>query len=152
MRYGRFGETVPSASQLDWYNAEGETMTIDDWNDASQRTLQFLAASTPEFEAFNRILLVVHAYETEVEVMFPEHAGVDDYELLWDSAREEPDGDLHTRHLPGDRLAMSPQSMRLYRAHGEPAAAADAPGVDTDVNALPDDDDAESPEVRAERR
>ena len=46
---------------------------------------------------------------------------------------------------------MSPQSMRLYRAHGEPTAAADAAGVDTDVDALPDADDAESPEVRAER-
>lgn len=152
VRYGRFGETVPSASQLDWYNAEGETMTIDDWNDASQRTLQFLAASTPEFEAFNRILLVVHAHETGTEVLLPEHAGVDGYELLWDSAREEPDGDLHTRHLPGEWLRMSPQSMRLYRAHGEPTAAADAAGVDTDVDALPDADDAESPEVRAERR
>ena len=37
----------------------------------------------------------MHAYETETEVLLPEHAGVDDYELLWDSAREEPDGDLH---------------------------------------------------------
>jgi glycogen operon protein len=132
VRYGRFGERVPSASQMDWYNAEGETMTIDQWNDPSQRTLQFLAASTPEFEGFNRILLVVHASETDAEVLLPAHPGVDDYELLWDSAREEPDGDLGTRHRPGERLGMAPQSMRLFRAHGEPAPVlVDAAAGDT---------------------
>lgn len=136
--YGRFGERVPSASQMDWYNARGETMTIDHWNDPSQRTLQFLAASTPEFEEFNRILLVVHASESDTEVLLPGHPGVDDYELLWDSAREEPDGDLHTRHLPGERLPMSPQSMRLFRANGEPAPVlVDAASESTD-DGMPD--------------
>ncbi|WP_438855681.1 glycogen debranching protein GlgX [Agromyces sp. M3QZ16-3] len=121
VRYGRFGERVPSASQMDWYNAAGETMTIEHWHDPSQRTLQFLAASTPEFEGFNRILLVVHASEREVEVLLPEHPGVDDYELLWDSALDEPGGELGARFEPGTRLAMTPQSMRLFRASGDPA-------------------------------
>jgi glycogen operon protein len=120
------------------YNAEGETMTIDQWNDPSQRTLQFLAASTPEFEGFNRILLVVHASETDAEVLLPAHPGVDDYELLWDSAREEPDGDLGTRHRPGDLLGMSPQSMRLFRAHGEPAPVLVDAAADDTANGIPD--------------
>lgn len=138
VRYGRFGEHVPSASQMDWYNARGETMTIDHWNDPSQRTLQFLAASTPEFEDFNRILLVVHASETDAEVLLPRHPGVDDYELLWDSAREEPDGDLGARHLPGERLAMSPQSMRLFRAHGAPAPVVLDAAVEDTADGAPD--------------
>ncbi|RXZ45867.1 glycogen debranching protein GlgX [Agromyces binzhouensis] len=121
VRYGRFGESVPSASQMDWYNADGETMTIEHWHDPSQRTLQFLAASTPEFEDFNRILLVVHASEREVEVLLPDHPGVDDYELLWDSAVDEPGDELGARHEPGTRLLMTPQSMRLFRASGDPA-------------------------------
>ena len=144
VRYGRFGERVPSASQLDWYNARGETMTIDHWNDPSQRTLQFLAASTPEFEEFNRILLVVHASETDAEVLLPEHPGVDDYELLWDSAREEPDGDLGTRHVPGERLGMAPQSMRLFRANGEPAPVL----VDAAADDIADGFPGTAPEVR----
>lgn len=155
VRYGRFGETVPSASQMDWYNADGDTMTIDHWNDASHRTLQFVAASTPEFEEFNRILLVVHASETDAEVLLPDHPGVDDYELLWDSSREAPDGDAGARFGPGERMTVEPQSMRLFRANGEPSpgpadAAASATG--TDVDALPDADDSVSPEERAERR
>ncbi len=90
VRFGRLGETTPSASQMDWFNAEGTTMTIDDWNSPGERTLQYLAASTPEFEAFNRILLVVHAHEEATEVVLPAHAGVTGYTLLWDSAGEEP--------------------------------------------------------------
>ncbi|WP_353828403.1 glycogen debranching protein GlgX [Agromyces sp. SYSU T0242] len=121
VRYGRFGEHVPSASQMDWYNADGRTMTIEHWNDPGQRTLQFLAASTPEFEDFNRILLVVHASETVAEVLLPEHPGVDAYELLWDSADERPGAGLGARREPGTAMPMSPQSMRLYLAHGDPA-------------------------------
>ena len=60
---------------MDWFNAEGTTMTIDDWNSPEERTLQYLAASTPEFEAFNRILLVVHAHEEPTEVVLPDARG-----------------------------------------------------------------------------
>ncbi|QEO15767.1 glycogen debranching protein GlgX [Agromyces intestinalis] len=117
VRYGRFGETVPSASQMDWYNADGETMTIDDWNSPAERTLQYLAASTPEHEPFNRILLVVHARDAETEVILPEHEGVDHYTLLWDSASETP-ATAAEEQRPGDRVEVSGLSMQLYRADG----------------------------------
>ena len=118
MRFGRFGETTPSASQMDWFNAEGTTMTIDDWHSPEERTLQYLAASTPEFEAFNRILLVVHAHEEPTEVVLPEHAGVTGYTRLWDSAGEEPVDDQSTTH-PASAITVPPLSMHLFRAHGD---------------------------------
>jgi glycogen debranching enzyme GlgX len=116
VRFGRFGEKTPSASQMEWFNADGTTMTIDDWNSPEERTLQYLAASTPEFEAFNRILLIVHAHESDVEVVLAEHAGVSAYTLLWDSADEAPT-DAATDHAPGERITMAGPSMRLFRAH-----------------------------------
>jgi glycogen operon protein len=104
---------------MDWFTPEGTTMTIDDWHSPEQRTLQYLAASTPEFEAFNRILLVVHAHESEVPVVLPEHVDVTGYELLWDSAHDHP-AEVHAiQRKPGQLITMSPQSMRLFRAHGE---------------------------------
>ena len=99
-------------------------MTIDDWNSPAERTLQFLAASTPEFEEFNRILLVVHARESETEVVLPVHEGVTGYTLLWDSADEAPadsesGGDAAADpHAPGERISMTGPSMRLFRADG----------------------------------
>ncbi|MCU1417064.1 MAG: glgX [Schumannella sp.] len=116
VRFGRFGERIPSASQMDWYNKQGLSMSLEDWDSPAERTLQYLAASTPEFEEFNRILLVVHGLETTVTVTLPEHEGVAGYTLLWDSSRDDLSG-LDAEHVPGEELELGPTSMRLYRAH-----------------------------------
>jgi len=114
--FGRFGETVPSATQMDWYNKEGLEMTDDDWDSAAERTLQYLAASTPEVEDFNRILLVVHGLEDDVTVTLPTHEGVAAYTLLWDSAQRDL-SDAVVEHQPGTELLVSGASMQLFRAH-----------------------------------
>jgi glycogen operon protein len=116
VRYGKWGETVPSATQMDWYNKQGEAMDEEDWNSPEERTLQYLAASTPEFEGFNRILLIVHGLEDEVEVILPAHEGVAGYSLLWDSALEEHTDPL-VDYLPRSTRRVSGASMQLFRAH-----------------------------------
>ncbi|CAN5383747.1 glycogen debranching protein GlgX [soil metagenome] len=116
VRFGRFGETTPSASQMDWYNKQGASMGLDDWDSPAERTLQYLAASTPEFEEFNRVLVVVHGLETDVTVTLPTHVGVAGYTLLWDSSHDDI-AELEQEHAPGDQLAVGPSSILLFRAH-----------------------------------
>jgi len=116
VRFGRHGETVPSATQMDWYNKEGLSMSSSDWDDPAERTLQYLAASTPEFEDFNRILLVMHGLEDAVTVTLPEHEGVSSYTLLWDSCDADL-GDRELEHGPGSELLVAGTSMQLFRAH-----------------------------------
>jgi glycogen operon protein len=113
VRYGIFGETVPSATQMDWFNKEGLSMSAEDWDSPAERTLQYLAASTPEFEEFNRILLVVHGLEQEETVCLPEHEGVESYELLWNSADDHAP---EATYAPGAELVIAPASMQLFRA------------------------------------
>ncbi|MES2092453.1 MAG: glycogen debranching protein GlgX [Actinomycetota bacterium] len=114
IRFGIFGESVPSATQMDWFNKEGLSMSIQDWDSPSERTLQYLAASTPEFEEFNRILLIVHGLETPETVCLPEHTGVASYELLWNSADDHAAAETHS---PGSELTLAPASMQLFLAH-----------------------------------
>ncbi|WP_309621156.1 glycogen debranching protein GlgX [Salinibacterium sp.] len=116
VRFGIAGETIPSATQMDWYNKEGLSMSEQDWDSPVERTLQYLAASTPEFEEFNRILLIVHGLEDDVTVTLPRHAGVTGYLLLWDSAVEDPSESM-TEHAPGGELVVAGVSMQLFRAH-----------------------------------
>jgi glycogen operon protein len=116
VRFGKFGETVPSATQMDWYNKQGLPMADDDWDSPAERTVQYLAASTPEEERSNRILLVVHGLEQEVTVTLPEHEGVSSYTLLWDSARDDLSGAV-LEHGPGSELELAGASMQLFRAH-----------------------------------
>jgi glycogen operon protein len=100
---------------MDWYNTEGLSMNEKDWNSPTARTLQYLAASTPEFEEFNRILLVVHGLEHDVTVTLPEHVGVAGYRLLWDSANDDLTGAV-LDHAPGNDVLIHGASMQLFRA------------------------------------
>ncbi|MEB0285526.1 MULTISPECIES: glycogen debranching protein GlgX [Cryobacterium] len=113
--FGRSGETTLSASEMDWYNIEGKSMSEDNWHSPKERTLQYLAASTPEFEEFNRILLIVQGRERDVTVTLPEHAGVSSYSLLWDSSHDDL-SDAVIEHIPGTRLLVPGASMQLFRA------------------------------------
>jgi glycogen operon protein len=116
VRFGRWGETVPNATQMDWFNKDGQVMTMDDWDSPAERTLQFLAASTPEFEEFNRILLIVHGLDDAVDITLPLHDGVEGYTLLWDSSHDDI-STLTPHHGPAEILTVGPASMLLFRAH-----------------------------------
>jgi glycogen debranching enzyme len=122
VRYGKWGETVPSATQMDWFNKDGRSMSMADWDSPAERTLQYLAASTPEHEDFNRVLLIVHGREEPTEVTLPEHVGVTGYTLLWDSSHDDI-ADQQPEHVPGERLEVGAASMLLMRAHGAQVVA-----------------------------
>jgi glycogen operon protein len=118
VRFGRPGETVLSSSQMDWYDQSGRTMSDDDWTNARNRTLQYVAASTPEVEDFNRILLIVHGVESGTTVTLPHHDGVVRYDLLWRSEDETPLTEIVSL-APGDTVDVAPTSMQLFRAFSE---------------------------------
>lgn len=113
--YARLGEHIPNASVMDWFDQDGETMEVEQWNDPRNRTLQYVAASTPDKEAFNRILLMVHGTESPIDVRLPALEGVTRYVSLWSSADERPSA-VETVHRPGDVIALPGTSMRLFRA------------------------------------
>ncbi len=114
-RYARLGEHIPNASVMDWYDHNGETMESDQWADPAKRTLQYVAASTPDREAANRILLVVHGTESPIDVRLPEDIdGATRFVSLWSSADERP-SDEHETFTPGQVLPTPGTSMRLFR-------------------------------------
>jgi glycogen operon protein len=114
-RFARLGEHTPSASEMEWYDEHGETMSIERWTDPSHRTLQYVATSTPAEGEANRVLLVVHGTERPIDVTLPEIPGVTRYVRLWSSADEEPDESASVS-MPGEVVTMTPTSMHLYHA------------------------------------
>jgi len=113
-RFARLGEPVPAASEMEWYDEHGETMSGERWTDASHRTLQYVAASTPEYEAPNRILLIVHGHEYPIDVTLPALEGARRFVSLWSSADERP-AETEAVSAPGDVVAVAPTSMHLFR-------------------------------------
>jgi glycogen operon protein len=114
-RFARDGEHTLSASVMDWFDENGRTMSDERWTDPAHRTLQYVAASTPESEDFNRILLIVHGTEAPVDVTLPTIDGVTSYVSLWSSAEDAPSADEPVL-APGDVVPTPPTSMHLFRA------------------------------------
>lgn len=115
-RYAVLGEHVPDSSQMDWYDEQGETMSIERWNDAQHRTLQYFASASPtEDESQNRILLIVHGNETPAEVRLPEVEGVSLYRSLWSSEEERPLA-ARSSFKPGGSVALQGTAMHLFAA------------------------------------
>lgn len=114
-RFARDDQRIPSASVMDWYDENGETMSGERWTDPGHRTLQYVATSTPENEALNRVLLIVHGNESPVDVTLPAIEGVSRYAAVWSSADERP-GSPPTGHAPRTVVAVSGTSMRLFVA------------------------------------
>ena len=114
VRFGVLGANTPSATQMDWFDATGTAMTGEAWESPTARTLQYLASSTPEWEEFNRILLVIHGRASATEVHLPKHKGVSRYTLLWDSADDSAGG---VQVKPGHVRKVSGSSMQLFRAN-----------------------------------
>jgi glycogen debranching enzyme len=117
-RYAILGRTTKNASHMDWYDASGQIMNDTDWSSPENRTLQYLTASTPDQEAFNRVLLVVHGVEDDITVTLPIRDHVTGYQLLWDSAADVPMDEDPTEYAPGSTRAVTATSMQLYRANG----------------------------------
>ncbi len=111
-RFGTDGQDTPSASRMLWFNADGESMSIDDWDSPEERTLQYFASSTPENEDPNSILLVVSGVEEPRTVALPSVKGAANYTLLWDSALDNTGAD---EHGPGATVELAPTSMQLFR-------------------------------------
>lgn len=113
-RFARAGESIPSASVMEWFDERGETMSGERWTDPSHRTLQYLATSTPEEEQLNRILLIVHGNERAIDVTLPALEPGVSFVSLWSSEEEAPT-QHGERFAAGDVLAVAGTSMRLFR-------------------------------------
>ena len=90
-------------------------MSVEQWTDPSHRTLQYAAQSTPEHEAPNRTLLIVHGRERGVEVTLPSLDGVTRFVPLWSSIEERPCAEAPVRG-PGETFTAEGTSMYLFRA------------------------------------
>ncbi|BDI21939.1 glycogen debranching protein GlgX [Herbiconiux sp. L3-i23] len=112
-RYAVLDQSIPHATERSWFSAEGHPMADHDWHSPSNRTVQFVASSTPDDEPANTVLVVVHGAEHEHSVVLPGHEGISGYELLWTSADDAASG---TRLEVGERYSLDGPALAVFRA------------------------------------
>ena len=124
--YGQRGQRVADSTRLDWFNAAGLRMTIDDWDHSRDRTMQMLAESTPVEEDYSRVLVIFHGSPRDTLVTVPAADGAVAFQLLWDSAAEHADA---APVAPGERVPVTAMSLQVYAVDGLPAGGAPKPTV-----------------------
>ncbi|WP_098484589.1 glycogen debranching protein GlgX [Georgenia soli] len=125
LRPSRFAAGRPRTADdvlpdLSWFDGNGEAMEPDGWHDPHQRVLQMLRSGQPVGDA--DALVVLNGSLDQQLVTLPEGRGRD-YELVWDSAWERPEGvqQAETEPLdllasPGEAVDLESLSMRIYLA------------------------------------
>lgn len=113
-RFAHAVDVVPNSSVIDWYDENGETMSHERWSNPAHRTLQYDAASTPQDEAPNRVLLIVHGNERPIDVTLPRIEGVQTYTSLWSSVPERPETEQPV-FRPGATISLPSTALHLLR-------------------------------------
>ncbi len=103
-------------ASIRWFDAAGQPMDNGAWESAETRTLAYLiedeyVPGTPP--AHDRLLVVLHGGASETSVVLPSVPDVAGYQLVWDSADEQPRpaGD---RVGAGETVAVVGLSVRVY--------------------------------------
>lgn len=113
--FSNFEEATDKSDRMRWFNASGELMTEENWNDNQCRTLMRLTDHLKADRSLDSMLVIFHGAEYPIEVKLPDLNEVSHYELLWDSKYESPQAGKTT--TPGAKLALEGLSMALLRVY-----------------------------------
>lgn len=99
--------------QMLWFSVRGDEMTVEDWHYSERRTIQRLSYHLMNDGSKQGILLTINGTEAVKNVRLPMPEAVKGFELLWDSALENPPRKPLV-FSPGSNLRMVETSMQLF--------------------------------------
>lgn len=91
-------------------------MSVEDWHYSERRTLQRLTYHLMNDGRKQGVLLTINGTEAVKNVKLPRPQDVKKFELLWDSALENPPKKT-LEFTPGANLRMVETSMQLFLVH-----------------------------------
>ena len=119
LRSEHFTHTAPPTldnDQMLWFKGTGKPMEVEeDWHNPERRTMQRLSLHLNDDGSIDGMLLVINGRESAKEIRLPEHAGVDSYELLWDSSSDLPPTSIE-KFKSGSDVEMAATSIMLLEA------------------------------------
>ena len=99
---------------LHWHGIDGELMTEHQWNDGSVRTMQVIFDGADVGD--DLVLVVLHGSANPAPVVLPKAENGYSWELLWDSAVENPADVPSSTVQPGSEYAMRAVSMAVFKS------------------------------------
>jgi glycogen operon protein len=114
--FGDFNEANEDHDMIRWFNSHGEIMSEENWHDSECRTIQRYSERLESDGSRSAILLLIHGAEKVQEVTLPSQDGVLRYELLWNSAFDQPNEEIETVS-PGAKTLVSGTSIQVFRCN-----------------------------------
>ncbi len=89
-RFSSFDEANKEADLARWFNADGEIMSSEDWDNSETRVLSKYSKHVGQDGTSSEVLIVVNGAEQEIEVKLPIELASRTFTLVWDSSLERP--------------------------------------------------------------
>jgi len=112
--FANYEQATEESDRMRWFTASGELMSDENWADTQCRTMMRLTDHLRPDGSLDSMLVIIHGAEYEITITLPKLEGITEFQLLWDSATDEP---TEPRKLaPGSSLTMTSLSMALIKA------------------------------------
>jgi glycogen operon protein len=112
--FGDFNEATADHDMIKWFNADGEIMTDENWHDTECRTIQRYSEHLDDSGARSAMLVLIHGAEKVIDVTLPSQDDVSAYELIWNSAFDEPTEETELFAVEAT-TSVSGTSIQLFR-------------------------------------
>jgi glycogen operon protein len=112
--FANYEQATEESDRMRWFTSSGELMSDENWADTQCRTMMRLTDHLRPDGSLDSMLVIIHGAEYEITITLPKLEGITEFQLLWDSATDEP---TEPRKLdPGSSLTMTSLSMALIKA------------------------------------
>ena len=112
--FANYEQATEESDRMRWFTASGELMSDENWADTQCRTMMRLTDHLRPDGSLDSMLAIIHGAEYEITITLPKLEVITEFQLLWDSATDEP---TEPRKLaPGSSLTMTSLSMALIKA------------------------------------
>lgn len=112
--FANYEQATEESDRMRWFTSSGELMSDENWADTQCRTMMRLTDHLRPDGSLDSMLAIIHGAEYEITIALPKLEGITEFQLLWDSATDEP---TEPRKLaPGSSLTMTSLSMALIKA------------------------------------
>ncbi|MBD2758372.1 glycogen debranching protein GlgX [Yimella sp. cx-573] len=99
---------------LHWHGIDGAILTADQWSSGSTRTVQAVFDGADVGD--DQVLIVLHGSDTAQPVTLPSSGAAEAWNLVWDSAVDDPAEVPSTVVAGGDTYPMRAASMAVFTA------------------------------------
>jgi glycogen operon protein len=111
--FANYESATETSDRMRWFNAQGELMSDEDWNNSNCRTLLRLTDHRKDEGSLDSMLVAIHGAEAEISIRLPVVEHINSYQLLWEASQEVP---VEPRtYSAGQEITLSGLSVALFK-------------------------------------